>query len=544
MVTKIGALLIALQLSGGVALAAPPPPSPAVARIQSVTHDARIPLSAGKHLTVRLTGTPGGMGRFHIAGVAAGIGMRELPSRDPQTATYTGTYVIRPGDAAALAAITATLRVGGREVISASSRPVIIDARPPEITHRLPQPDAVVSNLRPNVVLRFFDGESSVDPTRVRLLIDGRDVTGKTALTSAFAAYTPGEPFRPGPVRVQAVVGDRAGNVTRAAWTFVVAPPPGLIDSVTVSPAAGLKPGDYLTVVMIGAPGGQAAFTDTRAPRSIPMRESAQTPGRYFGLLPIGFKDQGRFVQVAATLRKGNRFSTAPAVVTVPVLGLTPRPTVASPSKPVLVGGHVNEITVRGSAVPSSRIIGLLSARATASSGNNWTPIVTASASTHREGTWRLSLGPFVPWPQAALFLTLVAIDPLGQRSPPVIVALGEALAAAEEEAPPATGETQQTVQDSPAEVQQVSAPPPPPPPPPPTPSPTPAQSSRPASCSGRVDEASGQCVVTEVHREDRTTDNSGTKSPSDPPAVEPPAPDPPSEPKPKAPGKPKDDDD
>jgi len=549
-VIKVGGFLVVVHLAGGVALAAPP--LPVVVQIQSVTHDARTPLSAGKHVTVRLVGTPGGVARFHLAGVAVGMGMREMPSSGQQSATYIGTYVIRPGDAAAVAAITATLKMGEQELTKAGDRPVIIDARPPKVTNRLPEPDARLANLRPNIVVRFYDGESSIDPTRVRLVINGQDVTNRTAVTKAFAAYTPGGPFRPGPVRVQAVVPDRAGNATRVDWTFVVTPPRGLIDSVTVSPAAGLKPGDYLTVVMAGAPGGRASLTTTGSPRSIVMLESAEALGRYVGLHPITPSDQGRLIIVSTQLRRGNRSSTASAVAAVPVLGRSPRPTVVSTSGLVVTGEQaIEQLTVRGSAGPAFHLEGLVSARVESPTGSSVSPLVAASTSARQDGAWRLSFGPFVPWPRAALILTVVAIDPLGQRSLPVTVALGgvpvapreavvavtDAAQTATQDVAPATGETRQETQETSPTDQQVSAPPP-----------APVPSAGPAPCpSGRVDETTGQCVVTEPGPQDSAAGGgsggesyTGNSPPADPPShldpepPEDPNPDPPKGSKPK----------
>jgi hypothetical protein len=278
MVMKIAGLILIVHLAGRMALAASPPPPLPTAQIQSVSHDARGPLSAGARLTVRLVGTPGGVASFHLVGIASGVGMREIGSSDPRTVSYVGTYVIKPGDAARVAGIVGALKVGEQQIIKASGHPVTIDARPPVIAERQPQANGRITNLRPNIILRFHDGESGIIPSRVVLVVNGQDVTRRTAITGAFAAYTPQVPFRPGPVRVQAVIRDRAGNAIRADWTFVVAPPTGLINSVTVSSPAGLKPGDYLSVVMVGIPAGQATLAITGAPK-IPMRESAQTPG-------------------------------------------------------------------------------------------------------------------------------------------------------------------------------------------------------------------------------------------------------------------------
>ncbi|MGH2398634.1 MAG: hypothetical protein ACRDF6_02225, partial [bacterium] len=314
--------------------------------------------------------------------------------------------------------------------------------------------------------VRFHDGESAVDLASVRLVIDGEDVTAKTVVTDAFAAFTPAAPFRPGPVHAQAIIGDRVGNTTRVKWTFTVARGRGLIESVTVSPAATLKPGDSLTVVMMGTPGGSASFTATGRPGSVSMRESPQSPGTYFGSYPIGFKDQGRLIKVSTQLRNGKSTSITPAVAAVPVLGRTPQPTIAPAG--ALIGSEdgIGHVTVQGSAAPGLRVMALLSARSASSTRRSfWTPIVAGSTSVTATGRWRLSLGPFVSSPRAALFLTVVAIDPVNQRSPPVIVAMAESPSVAREANPPADNEAGVAVGEpavvQQAVVQQAPAPPP-----------------------------------------------------------------------------------
>ena len=499
-------LLALLLTANGAAWAAPPPSSLPVPFIQSVTHDARAPLTAGRRLTVRLRGTPGGVAQFHIAGVAMGLGMHETPSADGQTSTYVGTYLIRPRDAAPLAAITATLKVGTREIIAAGDRPVAIDARPPEVATPLPAPGAHLANLRPNILLRFFDGESSVDPGTVKLVINGRDVSRRTAITPAFAAYTPESAFTPGVVRVQAVVRDVAGNVSRVNWDFTVGQPGGLIDSVTVSSVTGLKPGDYLTVVMAGAPKGRASLAVAGSSQSIPMRESSRTPGTYVGLYPIGFKHQGSLIQVTARLSTDGRSSTATAIAAVPVMGRTPRPTIAGPDMRTAADEHtLQRIMLTGRARPGYRVVVLLSARTESANGGAWSPLVSAYAAARQDGAWSLSLGPVVPWFRASLFLTAVAVDLLGQRSPPVTLALGaaptprEAVAPAPEEpktasqespsGKPSTPAPQPSSSPVPGSPQPASPPPQPtapqpaspqPAPPPPSP-PQPASSPQPA---------------------------------------------------------------
>ncbi|HEY6102939.1 MAG TPA: hypothetical protein VI007_06920 [bacterium] len=508
---RIAGIVVILLLVASTALAASPPPSAPGAQIEAVSHDARGPLSAGARLTVRLVGTSGGTATFHLVGIASGVGMRETrSSRDQQTASYVGTYVIRPGDAARIAGIIGTLKVGEKQAVKAGAQPVIIDARPPEITDRQPGASARIANLRPNIVVRFHDGETAVVPSRVALLVNGQDVTRRTAITGAFAAYTPQVPFRPGPVRVQALIRDRAGNTTRAEWTFAVAAPTGLISSVTVSSPAGLKPRDYLSVVMVGAPAGQAMLAITGAAHDISMSESAQTPGVYVGMYPIRNADQGRIISVSARLQKGKRSSAASAVAAIPIFGWTPRPTIAAPVDAPRDGQSTERMVVTGRARPAFRVLGLLSARVDSSPENAWIPLAAGLTSARADGNWRLSMGSVAPWPGIELFLTVVAIDPLGQRSPPVTRALGGLSVTpprVETTSPPS--DTTKTTETAPGAGSPAA----------PAPSPAPPQE---VQCpGGQADPETGVCAAP----------STGTAGSSSPPPVAAPPPAPPSDP-------------
>ena len=515
----IGVLLLVALLVAGTALAAAPSSSPSAVQIEAVSHDARGPLSAGGRLTVRLVGTSGGTATFHVVGIASGVGMRETrSSRDQQTASYVGTYVIRPGDAARVAGVIATLKVGDQQAVKASAQPVIVDARPPEIADRQPGAGARSENLRPNIVVRFHDGETTVVPSRVALLVNGQDVTRRTAITGAFAAYTPQDPFRPGPVRVRALIRDRAGNATRAEWTFAVAAPTGLISSVTVSSPAGLKPRDYLSVVVVGASAGRASLAITGAPRDIPMRESAQTPGVYVGMYPIRYADQGRIISVSARLEKGKRSSAATAVAAIPIFGWTPRPTIAAPVDSPTDGQITERMVVTGRARPAFRVLGLLAARVDSSPENAWIPLAAGLTSARADGSWRMSIGSVAPWPGIELFLTVVAIDPLGQRSPPVTRALGGAsVTPPKADGAPPSSDTTKTTENKPgagSPAAPASSPLPSPPPP------------ETVQCpGGQVDPETGLCVAPGTGTSGSSNSPPAASPPSSPPAGPPPSP-------------------
>lgn len=413
----IGAVVVFVFTVGSGAISAAPAPTGTI-RIASLTHDARGALKAGDSFTVALRGSAGATATFDIFGVVADVGMREARSGayGPQPALYAGTYTVRPGDAARNAAVFATLKLGGHEVVGSTDRPITIDTRPPEVTSLQPRPEAQLTNIRPNIVVSFFDGETSVNPSAVRLVVNGKNVTAETSITEMAASYNPRVPLTPGPVRVQLLVSDRAGNTERTSWTFTIAPSDELIKSVTINPTTALRSGDVLTMVMTGVPGGEASFTIEGLPGPVPMRES-RTPGLYFGTYEA---QRGQYIVGAAliaNLLKGGRVSSATATTGVTILTVPPpSPANVSASKVVVAGPRVaTRIVLRGRSRPGFRILGRIAYE-------EQNPLQEFLARVGGDGTWQVAIGPAVPLRAGRLFATVVAIDPAGQQSLPVVI--------------------------------------------------------------------------------------------------------------------------
>jgi hypothetical protein len=183
------AVVLVLSIGHGAILAAPAPTGGL--RIESFTHDARRPLKAGDSFTVTIRGSAGASATFDIFGVADDVRMREARPGvyGAQPAVYAGTYTVRLGDAARRAAVFASLKIGGQEIIGSSDRSITIDTRPPEITSVQPTREARLTNIRPNIVVSFFDGDSSVNPGAVRLLVNGRNVTAEASITETSVSF-------------------------------------------------------------------------------------------------------------------------------------------------------------------------------------------------------------------------------------------------------------------------------------------------------------------------------------------------------------------
>lgn len=418
------AVLCMFAIGAGTIAAAPAPP-PVGLRIESLTHDARRPLRAGDVLTVTLRGSAGIAATFDIFGVASGVRFAEVRPGvyGAQPALYQGRYTVRAGDVARTATVLAKLATAGQEVIGAAGRPVTIDTQPPEVTLREPAPDARLTNLRPNLVASLFDGESSVNPAAVRLLVNGRNVTAETTVTETSTAYNPQAPFSPGPVRVELLASDRAGNTARNSWSFAIAPPNDLIRSVTINPATALRAGDVLTVVVAGAPGAAASFSIGDLPVPVPMRES-RTPGLYFGSYEAQRGQRLLFAAVRVTLEKDGRRNTVAAATGVTIVGMAPpAPTNIATGRTVVPGPRPEaRVVVRGRSRAGYRILGRISHDGRLS-GDDQGSLQEVLARVGDDGTWQLVVGPFAGL-RGRFVATIVAIDPAGQQSPPVVVEL------------------------------------------------------------------------------------------------------------------------
>lgn len=93
------------------------------------------------------------------------------------------------------------------------------DERPPRIVDMSPaNGERVSAQGRTRITARVMDRRSGVESFRLR--VDGRDVTGHSRFDGDEIRYR--EDLAPGRHWAELSVRDRAGNVTRQAWSFVV----------------------------------------------------------------------------------------------------------------------------------------------------------------------------------------------------------------------------------------------------------------------------------------------------------------------------------
>lgn len=390
-----------------------PPPSPVV-RITSITHSAERPLRAGETLTVTVRGNPGGQATFDIFGVVQGVAMAEVSS-----GVYRGTYTIQPNDNVLTAGVFGHLRVGGQDAVPVQAGNLVsIDGRAPVIRARVPEPNTVINNMRPNVLITFDDqGGTGIDTANSTLAVNGQNVTGSAAWSETAVAYTPTQALPQGPVNVRIVLRDRAGNQTTDTYTFAIGVVQGaLVRAVTVNPTTNLRAGQVITVTALGEPGGQASFSIEGVVTNVSMSETQ--PGVYVGQFTIG-NQSAQNARVLVTLNRAGQTVTVAASSRISIIGAAGTPTITSPAAGTRVG---SPITIRGTAAPGSRVIVRVDYRGTMLvfqvSGTYGEVATTADAS----GNWQVSVRPSTRIPDAQLTITVRAIDPGGRESSPVTV--------------------------------------------------------------------------------------------------------------------------
>ncbi|MDR7545347.1 MAG: copper amine oxidase N-terminal domain-containing protein, partial [Armatimonadota bacterium] len=407
---QTGAVLEAVARAAGRPTPAASPAAPV--RIASFGHDALRPLGVGGVVTATLEGTPGGTATFDIAGVASGIPMREI-----RPGVYQGTYTVRAGDNTTAAAIFGHLRVGGQEApLVQAGTAVTIDTRPPVIVERVPAADAVISNVRPNILVTFHDqGGSGINSSATRLYVNGQDVTGTATVGDTAVAYSPPDPLADR-VIVRIVLADRAGNVTDSQFEFrIVMAQAAPIRSVTVTPARPLRAGEVLRVSLSGDPGGQAAFRIEGLGDWIPMAEVQDQRGTYVGSYTVRPVDRVRNARIQVRLVRDGAPAYAEASTRLTVVAeVVPAPEITAPAAGAAVRAP---IVVRGRATPGHQVtvrldysgkVLLFDVR-----GTMGQQTATADAS----GTWTVTFNQNAPVTDAEITITATAIDQLNRRS-------------------------------------------------------------------------------------------------------------------------------
>ncbi len=185
--------------------------------IASVGTSATHPLRANDLLTVTLRGTAAGAAQFDVGPYVLGLGMSE---REP--GTYVGSYRIPNGANFADVPIIGHLRSGGSEYMRQAPESISASSSPPGIGDFAPDEGAVVNSSRPSLYATFVSDAVPVNPSSVRIIVDGHDITASSVRTARFVHYVPVVPYPDGVVHVTVKAADLAGNVTSKSWSFTI----------------------------------------------------------------------------------------------------------------------------------------------------------------------------------------------------------------------------------------------------------------------------------------------------------------------------------
>ena len=177
-------------------------------------------LEPGVDLRFHVQGTPGAQATVGIQGVN-----RDIPMKEVKPGQYEGTYTVRRLDHFPPSGnIVARLEAGGQTARTRLNQSFLADAKPPVLRNPSPRDGESIPPGQISITGTFDDsGGVGVDPQSVRVLVDGRDVTGNSTITPQFFTYRadPG----PGSHQVQVNARDMSGNEMRHSWRFTVGQP-------------------------------------------------------------------------------------------------------------------------------------------------------------------------------------------------------------------------------------------------------------------------------------------------------------------------------
>ncbi|MDX2216191.1 MAG: hypothetical protein SFY66_23195 [Oculatellaceae cyanobacterium bins.114] len=155
-----------------------------------------------------------------------------------------------------------------------------------------------------------FETTPAVDPSSVRILVNGQDVTSRSTITRSFFTYRPDQPLPVGQVQVQVQYRNVRGEQRTASWSFNVQQPQLVrITSVTHNAVGTTQsPGSTLSVTINGTPGSEASvllIQDGRTVREVAAQE--RSSGVYVATISVRSGDRVAEGVVVGRLRRQNQ---------------------------------------------------------------------------------------------------------------------------------------------------------------------------------------------------------------------------------------------
>lgn len=99
----------------------------------------------------------------------------------------------------------------------------------PKLYGMTPSENTVIAEERPLISCFHFDKISPVDPERVSITLDGRDVSEQADKQAAFFTYQPTEPLQAGEHTVSVRAVNQAGFANERTWRFTISPQSGVL---------------------------------------------------------------------------------------------------------------------------------------------------------------------------------------------------------------------------------------------------------------------------------------------------------------------------
>ncbi len=380
-------------------------------------------LKGGEQLSATLGGTPGGQASFRIPGLAEDVPMREMAPGH-----YEGSWQAPVDKQVRLrsAAVIGTLVVGTQTApLIQAGETVSVDTIPPVLRDLAPGDRANVSDPRPTISAAFEDDGSGIDRDKVRMEVNGRDVTANATVTRDFITYKPETPLPAGMTQIELTVTDVAGNRTRGRWAFVEQQrAEARIKTVLDDVSHVLQPGDVIHVEMTASQGGRAAFS-TGSIRDVPMREVQ--PGHYRAEYTIRKGDDvvDKPIAFHLLMPDGQKFERTSVHIVRIDTGKPEPPVVVSPGQnaavpnPLIVSGRAaRNARVQVRVEYRSKVIGLVTIQGAVAD-----LVVTAD----RNGNWQtepINLGRTLGNRGVEYTITATAINSVGVTSEPTLVRL------------------------------------------------------------------------------------------------------------------------
>ncbi len=169
-----------------------------------------------------------------------------------------------------------------------------------------------------------------------------------------------------------------------------------------------------------------AVFNIAGIASDVPMTEAAGQPGVYVGSYRIRSGDvaQSARVTVRLTLRGTTQQAEATARLTILAEAEVPPPTVTSPASGARI---TTPLVIRGRTLPGYQVAVRVDYRGMFLVFTMQGTLGRFTATADAAGNWSVTVERPAPVADAELTITVVATDPLGRRSTPVIVRVSQA---------------------------------------------------------------------------------------------------------------------